>query len=88
MKIIAPLLLLAACSAEGRPDAAANAARAAALASANQTPGVIVTPKRSDPRGAAAKIMAGGFLGRPQSAASGTTLLWTGGGFVEVAPLR
>lgn len=34
------------------------------------------------------RIMAGGFLGRPQSAASDTTLLWTGGGFVEVAPLR
>lgn len=33
------------------------------------------------------RIVAGGFLGRPQSAASGTTLLWTGGGFVEVAPL-
>lgn len=34
------------------------------------------------------RIVAGGFLGRPQPAASGTTLLWTGGGFVEVAPLQ
>lgn len=34
------------------------------------------------------RIMAGGFFGRPQSAANGTTLLWTGGGFVEVAPLH
>lgn len=34
------------------------------------------------------RIVAGGFLGRPQSAPSDTTLLWTGGGFVEVAPLR
>ena len=62
MRIIAPMLLLAACSAEGRPDVAGNAAQAAALARANQSPGVIMPPKRSDPRGAAAKIMAGGFL--------------------------
>ncbi len=33
------------------------------------------------------RIMAGGYLGRPQPAASGETLLWTGGGFVDVAPL-
>lgn len=34
------------------------------------------------------RIMAGGFLGRPQPAPSGTTLLWTGNGFVEVAPIE
>ena len=62
MKFIAPLLLLSACSAEGRPDAAGNAAQATALANANQSRGVIVPVQRSDPRGAAAKIMAGGFL--------------------------
>jgi len=34
------------------------------------------------------RIVAGGFSGRPQPAPEGTTLLWTGGGFVEVAPLQ
>lgn len=34
------------------------------------------------------RIFAGGFFGRPQPAPDGTTLLWTGGGFVEVAPLQ
>ena len=33
-------------------------------------------------------IFAGGYRGRPQPAADGTTLLWTGGGFVHVAPLN
>jgi len=34
------------------------------------------------------RIMAGGYLGRPQPAASGETLLWTGGGFVDVVSLN
>ena len=33
-------------------------------------------------------IFAGGYRGRPQSAADGETLLWTGGGFVHVTPIR
>ena len=33
-------------------------------------------------------IFAGGYRGRPQPAADGATLLWTGGGFVHVAPLN
>ncbi|MES2903076.1 MAG: hypothetical protein V4696_02725 [Pseudomonadota bacterium] len=34
------------------------------------------------------RTMAGGFLGRPQPTSDGTTLLWTGNGFVDVAPLN
>jgi hypothetical protein len=33
-------------------------------------------------------IFAGGYRGRPQPASDGATLLWTGGGFVHVAPLN
>ena len=33
-------------------------------------------------------IFAGGYRGRPQAAANGETLLWTGGGFVHVAPVN
>ncbi|HEX6740503.1 MAG TPA: hypothetical protein VF079_01745, partial [Sphingomicrobium sp.] len=33
-------------------------------------------------------IFAGGYRGRPQPTSDGATLLWTGGGFVHVAPLN
>lgn len=34
------------------------------------------------------KILAGGYYGRPQPTADGATLLWTGAGFADVAPLN
>ena len=33
-------------------------------------------------------MFAGGYRGRPQPAADGATVLWTGGGFVHVAPIN
>jgi len=34
------------------------------------------------------RIMAGGYYGRPQPTADGSTLLWTGAGFAYVTPVR
>ena len=34
------------------------------------------------------RVMAGGYYGRPQPAGDGETLLWTGGGFAHVTPIR
>ena len=66
MRINAALLLLAACSAESRPDAATNTEQTKAIgvesfARDNQSPGDIGQSKPGTDA-AAAKIMAGGFL--------------------------